>query len=375
MKKKNKKDKQGFTLVELIAVIAIIAIIAVLAILAYGRIQEAMKEKQLEGIHGHIKSVALDFYEDTRLENFNVQMLIDYGLLSTNDNTDQIINPVNNKSMNCFDINFTDEVYSITENYTCKTYNFIYDNIFIINEDGSIFDDSIWYNKNLKLKPKLSDELINSGAEIVSVKWTKKGDSSYINTNEVLDLQVADETVLNDIYSVSVSLNNQNYKASSAYAHVKIDKIKPTITEIERTANCGDGASISAKFEDSDSKVKRYSIRKQNSNKNLDGGVLLTPQEETSATFTLNTAGNYVIEAYDNSGNINSYGDYIDAAPKSQTTSIEVYDSSNKRLSSGSTIKDTYKFKIVVDWKNNDCAKEIKYCVDTTNTCSYNNTA
>ena len=60
MKKKNKKDKQGFTLVELIAVIAIIAIIAVLAILAYGRIQEAMKEKPTIFVFGALHLIGAE---------------------------------------------------------------------------------------------------------------------------------------------------------------------------------------------------------------------------------------------------------------------------------------------------------------------------
>ncbi len=100
--------KKGFTLVELLAIIAILAIIITISMFAYNKIQAKIVAQQLENDITYILTAAEDYAHQNGFtvdKTVTVDYLVKRGLITADDDNDQIINPQTKKKMNCLEIN------------------------------------------------------------------------------------------------------------------------------------------------------------------------------------------------------------------------------------------------------------------------------
>ena len=125
---------KGFTLAELIAVIAILAVLMLLASGIFINVQRSVLESQYENIVIDIENKAEEYAMDigtTEALYINVEFLITKGYLQADDG-DNIYDPRDNTSMNCFMIHvyFADGEYiaellenELNEDGTCNETN------------------------------------------------------------------------------------------------------------------------------------------------------------------------------------------------------------------------------------------------------------
>ncbi len=131
-------NKKGFTLTELLATITVLAIIITISVASYNTIQKNVLDQQYENLKSYILSGAEDYAHKNNFAPvnekeeihiyINVEKLIKQGIITADDQSGNIINPVDKTIMNdkCIKIDYINESRSyeasFEENETnCQT--------------------------------------------------------------------------------------------------------------------------------------------------------------------------------------------------------------------------------------------------------------
>ena len=371
-----KKKKKGFTLVELIATVAVLAVISTIAIVAYRNISLRAKEREYEAVVGSIKAGAMNFYEATNVNKFYVQTLIDYGILSTDDASSIIKNPVDDKSMNCYIVDVKETEVEVTKNNECT--EDLYESVSpkIVRCDGTEYDENAWHKEEtICLNVELPEAFQNNGSEITIVDriWENEEDGTFEKSGDSLgdngefiihfDGTEFSNTVFDGRFTVKIILSDPTLYSAKRIVRVKNDLVKPEITYTAGT-NCGLGVPIHIDYTDIGSGLVKASIKKGltgpeitefNDNKIFTYGYYI----ENTGIYTMyaeDKAGNHLRKTYQINTNKTDY-DY--------TLSISVIDTDAHAISSGNWIADDFLFKISANgWGNAACTGEIYYCID-----------
>ena len=222
-----RNNKNGFTLVELIAVIAIIGVVATIAVLSFTSISKRTKEKEYEAVVGSIKPSALEFYNATSISRFYVQTLIDYGLLSA-DNNGLITNPINDEEMNCYIIYISDTNYRIEPNKDCSKDLYDFTRPIVSYCNGDEYNEDIWHNHtSLCLKASLSDAF--KDYEINEVIWGNTNDGNFVVNSPQLELNFDRDTIAEETYTVKLVLDDNSITVAQKNIPFKNDLKKPII--------------------------------------------------------------------------------------------------------------------------------------------------
>ena len=246
-------NKKGFTLVELLAVIVVLAIIIAIAVPTYSRIQKRIERSQYENKIELLKVAAAKYSEDTHIEYFFVEDLINYGYIDADKkiNGEDVIVDQNNHSINCYIMHVTqkegnmyyaedpkadESVACDTENLNAKYSKFT---VLIANENGPVTKETdYWSNKDITLTPNLKDGTLKE------VRWYKNyysGDPDATTTG-ANPYSVSTDSVLKEMYKVTAVDTDDNEHNISV--PVQIDKITPKFYDNDRTNKAdADGSS------------------------------------------------------------------------------------------------------------------------------------
>lgn len=110
-------NKKGFTLTELLGIIAILAIIITITVSSYAGIQNNILEKQYENTKKYILTGAIDYAHKNgftpkgKYIYISVKALIARGIISADDESGKIINPIDHSDMTnkCIKITYKSE--------------------------------------------------------------------------------------------------------------------------------------------------------------------------------------------------------------------------------------------------------------------------
>ena len=136
-------NKKGFTLTELLGVIAILAIIITISVASYSGIQKNILNQQYQNVSNYILTGAEDYAhknnflptnnKEQMIIYINVDALITRGIISADDESGKILNPIDKTEMNnlCIriDYNSADRNYNANfekNNTNCQGKTFPY---------------------------------------------------------------------------------------------------------------------------------------------------------------------------------------------------------------------------------------------------------
>ena len=294
---------KGFTLAELIAVIAILAVLMLLASGIFINVQRSVLESQYENIVIDIENKAEEYAMDigtTEALYINVEFLITNGYLQADDG-DNIYDPRDNTSMNCFMIHvyFENGEYiaellenELNEDGTCNETNLDTGQITILC--NGVECQNTWSSEDIVLTISgiSEEELLNS-----TVEWTSLlGTYVYQGVGEEKELTISPNTVLNTTYNITIRVGIESYNLSKT---IRIDKESPVLISRELEIDYSGNQNLSIEASDmSGSGLLGYAIT---------NGDCATA-EYTSGVVPVTGSGDLRICLKDNAGNI-SYED------------------------------------------------------------------
>ncbi len=241
VKRKNTKNKKGFTLIELIATISVLAIVIGVAGAAFISIKNKTLEGDYSNLISFIETKAAKYAKETGITTISVEDLIKAGEILPTDETD-IYNPVNNKSINCYLIksDYIDGEYvaRIIENDnrnsdgTCKEYTRTTDYTICEYEGEKCVDiKEEWHKDNVTLGVKRRGE---SGEVINDSSYNYAWLSSTSQTGSEPTIVTNIETAATIEYQVEVVMEDT---IAEAHAKVMVDKEAPSVLNIEVDPN------------------------------------------------------------------------------------------------------------------------------------------
>ncbi|MBE6155728.1 MAG: prepilin-type N-terminal cleavage/methylation domain-containing protein [Firmicutes bacterium] len=312
-----KLNKKGFTLVELLAVIALLGVILTIAVVSISSISNGVRERQKENLKASIKVAAQKYVNDTGITKVYVDTLIKEGLLKAENEDGIIINPVDNTSMNCHYIDYSDEnnpAYKESDSCDIELFNDTMITLLYcsVATGGScvprnnITNDWISGNgKDIILGAKSRDTSVVDLTPLTLYSWISPLAPDVFDSNNVHRVKMPDKKYINDVYEVIVMQNKKNYSGS---ARVKIDAKEPVVRDImvtdadiwKREKN------ITALLEDNESGLAAFVITKSldvptSGWINITGNSYSISSEQGLVTDN----GTYYIWVKDQAGNIN----------------------------------------------------------------------
>ena len=314
--------KKGFTLVELLAVIAILSILAIIAVPTYNVVSNRIKQSTYETKVQNIISRAEEYAENSNRYVFDVGTLIEQGLLESDNEASQYLDPRTGRDMRCDIINVVFEnnqyVASITESETCYTDEEL-ENLFgmfeikIYRPDGTEvepIEGTDWIREqDVILKYEIKDTYQDYMDDITQIIWSGEAEKVC----EQNDLSACDEYEIHTdvIKNVTVNLQiNLNINGSTIISRtnkkVLVDLENPSIDNIVTGTDLNEQEKNKTEFDLSDgngSGVKYYAI--------LSGESSCSGEAYESARKTINSnhiveyldSGEYTICVEDNVGN------------------------------------------------------------------------
>ena len=314
--------KKGFTLVELLAVIAILSILAIIAVPTYNVVSNRIKQSTYETKVQNIISRAEEYAENSNRYVFDVGTLIEQGLLESDNEASQYLDPRTGRDMRCDIINVVFEnnqyVASITESETCYTDEEL-ENLFgmfeikIYRPDGTEvepIEGTDWIREqDVILKYEIKDTYQDYMDDITQIIWSGEAEKVC----EQNDLSACDEYEIHTdvIKNVTVNLQiNLNINGSTIISRtnkkVLVDLKNPSIDNIVTGTDLNEQEKNKTEFDLSDgngSGVKYYAI--------LSGESSCSGEAYESARKTINSnhiveyldSGEYTICVEDNVGN------------------------------------------------------------------------
>ena len=109
-------NKKGFTFVELLVVIVILAVVVLIAVPLVTGVNNSVKNNQRKNTINRIEIAASKYAFDTEETEVFVKDLINKGYLDGDNNSGEILDPVDNTVMNCYKVKMsrTGDYYEAT---------------------------------------------------------------------------------------------------------------------------------------------------------------------------------------------------------------------------------------------------------------------
>lgn len=217
-------NNKGFSLVELIGSLVILSLILLIAIPSITGISNIIKKNQRKNVISEIEINGARYAFETGETLFFVDDLVHYGYMDSDDEDDNIIDPISNESLNCYPVKAEKE-----GDYYRAT--FIEDNSY--NCDKNKLKDD---NTNVKIVAKSGGKTIDEGVEskastvtlIATLNnasidcnkyrclWTSSRGTSIVGESQIT---INVENLIDARYNFQVTMNNSdgtinNYKKS-----------------------------------------------------------------------------------------------------------------------------------------------------------------
>ena len=171
--------KKGFTLVELIAVISIMSVILLIGIPTYTYINNKTKENLYMSKVNELLAKGSVYAEETGLFAFSVNTLVEEGKVSSDNESGQILDPRDQRKMNCdiirvvYENNQYEASYAISD--ACLSDEELNNQygmfqIIVKNKEGDVVSDyDTWHNiTEYYLSYELKEEYQNFASNIFS---------------------------------------------------------------------------------------------------------------------------------------------------------------------------------------------------------------
>lgn len=305
-------NNKGFTLVELIASVAILALLLVIAVPSIGKTSELIRESQRKNVIKRLEIAASRYAFDTGDTLFFVEDLIMFGYMDSDDVKDDIvIDPLTNKSLNCYGLKATKE----SDYYKAKFLNEEY-------KTNNACDRNLLLDNNteIKLEANLNGEPLNNGTWI-STKNSCQPDNCYINLKADVNCDpqlksdrcmwsstngaylIGGNTINYDLGIVNVINLQFSFQRTASDKTVKvnfgirIDNEEPSINLEDSKANADNTIYTIYANDGVGSGIDGYYLSKESSCTNYSSFV-------KNNKFSLNGSGKYYICVKDNVGNV-----------------------------------------------------------------------
>lgn len=313
-------NNKGFTLVELLASIVVLALILAIAIPSINTISHSIRENQRENVIKEIEIAASKYAFDTGNTIIFVKDLIAEGYIASDDDSDNINDPLNNISLNCYVVEMTKQ----KDYYSAK----FLDNKNYMGNDGECnsqglnnVDSNLTITGNNEGKwLKGSATLMASGNGITlscdpesynKCLWTSS--SGIYTLNDGLDIVVNPTGLLETKYTFRYTTYDANDSIASYSASVdlKIDNEAPVIyqNEIKVTDKFIYATSKKVTIEASDGKgsgIAGYYLGLKSNTEDCNAASIAGIYQ-LSNEFTVTQNGDYLVCVKDNVGNTSKY--------------------------------------------------------------------
>ena len=240
-----KKDimKKGFTLVELIAVISIMSVILLIGIPTYTYINNKTKENLYMSKVNELLAKGSVYAEETGLFAFSVNTLVEEGKVSSDNESGQILDPRDQRKMNCdiirvvYENNQYEASYAISD--ACLSDEELNNQygmfqIIVKNKEGDVVSDyDTWHNiTEYYLSYELKEEYQNFASNILSVTWSGEGDKTCsIDTLAECDKYLVSATsVKRTTIVLKIEMNINESRLSTTYkVNLQMDNESPIL--------------------------------------------------------------------------------------------------------------------------------------------------
>ncbi len=240
-----KKDivKKGFTLVELIAVISILSVILLIGIPTYTYINNKTKENLYTSKVNELLAKGSVYAEETGLFAFSVNTLVEEGKISPDNESGQILDPRDQRKMNCdiirvvYENNQYEASYAMSDEcLSDEELNNQYGmfQIIVKNKEGDVVSDyDTWHNvTEYYLSYELKEEYQNFASNILSVTWSGEGDKtcSIDNLAECDTYLVSATSVKRTTIVLKIEMNINESRLSTTYkVNLQMDNESPIL--------------------------------------------------------------------------------------------------------------------------------------------------
>jgi prepilin-type N-terminal cleavage/methylation domain-containing protein len=311
---KKRKEKKGFTLTELLAIIVIISIIASIAIVSIKKTKEKTLEISYQNVKSTIEVAAEKYASNTNIFKTNVDTLIKTGYLPADDEKENVYDPRNGNSLNCYIVNIdiNDDNYIATmedhpttnSDNTCNTESIISSTaieVNCVNTQNCLVND--WYYGKISLTVNLNT-LIGNNPNIndYTYTWTNLNGLKYVSDSNTYVID-NDNKVINTKYSVIVTPKDGNNKQKYiATKTIKIDNENPVVLNKDNEIITSGYTSASLNVTATDgigSGIQGYSFNMLNNSIDCNNVTY-----NNNSTYNVTSNGNYYYCVKDNVGNI-----------------------------------------------------------------------
>ena len=287
--------KKGFTIIELLATILLLAIIITIAVNTILVINKKVREKQKDNLIEFIYVAAETYYNNTKVDEVYVDTLIKEGLLTSDDNTGNIYNPVDNSIMNCYLVVLKDGKNIIPGNCDDEEIADALINIKYCEGSSCIPDKEIpdiWLNTSPILLGSYSS-ILDLNPENTKYEWISPLAPDIMHNGEKLKIET--DKYVNGLYRLIVTKNNKEYKVSK---RIKIDVKEPYLKDL-----IIEGNTLKATLYDNESGLDSYVI--STSSVVPDDGWVNINGKSKEISKNLSDTATYYVWFKDVAGNLN----------------------------------------------------------------------
>ena len=383
-----KKNKKGFTLIEVMATIVILAIILVIAVPIYNGVSEKINESIYQSKIDEVIAKAESYARENHAFVFNIQTLIENGLIHSDNETGAYVDPRNGRDMHCDILNalYKDNRYeiSITESDICYDLDEL-ENLYgmitlkLYDQEGkeiSKISDTEWIkNETLYVKYEFKEEYQDYANSIQNVVWIGEQEKSCTAENlfDCDSYLIQTTEIKNVTVGLQVTVNIEEIEImSSASKTILIDLQAPVVLDGSILVNndISTNNERRVEFEISDgsgSGIKSYSVVQE---KTCSGQEYEKNKQIASdgiqSIYLAN--GNYYICVEDKVGNKTSDSELENV--KNQITVSNV-DSSNPEITrfviaSKNSQYNTLQTTLSIDAKDDGGTNNLEMCISNT---------
>jgi len=316
-------NNKGFTFVELLLTIVVLGIVISIAIPSYTGISKIIRENQRENIIKKIEIAASKYAYDTGDTLIFVDKLVTEGYIDSDDEDDNIKDPINNETMNCYIV----EMEKSGDYYKARFVdNTKYDN----SGDSEKCDIS----KLQKTSENVSIQVMNNSSVVSDTnKWLKGSVSLKVLTNNTLVIDCANNRCSwssssgsNNIGVDEININNDNgiFNTRYTFQYTVFDSESSSIERHTTSVNLkidneapiiyNDQITVSNRFIYTNSKTVKIKASDGNgsgiagyylgiNNGTNCASTSIASEYQTNNIFSVNESGEYLICVKDNVGN------------------------------------------------------------------------